>query len=315
MLRIFIAFVAILFSFSESYSQEFTPQFDHCRDVGSEDVQFCDQWQQLTEIIEYYSGCYIEATYALRKCTTNGNVNWQMELVGYRITNFPGCMGLYNSLYHPNGTVNQIKHREIQQKIYQIVANRVMENHVATLTQQEIDNDYTCVPCTTISGNFNNYCSKNGIPFFQAYSGTCMALCIAKETIDVPNDPYGPPAGMSAPNIIIPPNYQATIPAGLYLSHYFSYVKCNPYCCVVKIDYCYDPPSDPNVGTGRWVRLYNSFPTDNSNQCNPIYISSNVCPMPIRLWGSLVSVEYEPILQCQQSCTTIVDQIQTMQWE
>lgn len=307
-LSTFFVLIAFLMAFSESRSQEYSTQYSNCY-IQSEYPIICEAWQNITEIIEYYPGCYIEATYALRKCTVNNDVYHQMELIGYRITDFPSCNALFLQLHNPNGTINEIISRQIKTRIYQEVANRVMKQHKSTLTQQEIDDDFTCVPCTTISNSSSNYCSKRGVPFFQVYEGTCMAMCRAKETINVSHDPYGPPAGMSAPNIIIPPNYQATIPSGLYFSEYISYVKCNPYCCIVTIDYCYDPIYN------RWVRLYNSQPSNNQNQCNPTMMSSNICPIPIRLWGSLVTVEYEPLIECKQTCTTIVDQLQTMQWE
>jgi hypothetical protein len=307
MLRIFIAFVAVLFSFSVSYSQDIVPKFDWCRAGETEYISICDPWEQFTEVMEYYPGCFIEATYIIRKCTTLGNVNWQMELAGYRVTNFPGCAALYSQLIEPTGAINEIKSREIVTNIYKYVADRKMKEYKNTLSQAEIDDDFACVPCST--GN-NSYCSKRGIKFFKAYDGTCMARCRASQYVTYVNDPYGPnPSGMFPPNLIIPltPAIHA-IPAGTYSSQYITYVKCNETCCLIDIDYCFD------LSNNTWKRKYNSESTDDEVLCTPVSMPSNICPLPIILVGTVVNTVFDPIIQCMQTCVTVDNSIQTLSW-
>jgi hypothetical protein len=277
-----IVVMVIILINNQMATSDITPNYSDCHNYYEETNLRCEPestWTYKKEILEYYPGCFIEVDYIIKKCDFPSNQpHYKVEILGFRIIDYPGCNTLYNYVINPNGTVNEAYARIVQRNIHKMLADKYMKELVDNMSlMQKLTWSCGQIPPTNRR-------------FFEIYEGTCMGLCRTRTTIQYGESPFG----------LLGPG------PGTYVSEYFSYVKCNNYCCNVIIDYCYDHSQNA------WKRIYNSGPyyTDEITcDPNPVPIMPCYSP-PIFNTGNIILItSIQEILECTETCEQITDPV------
>lgn len=274
----FILFTAFFSSIQQSIC-DINPQFGDCTNSYIIPDMNCGNIDLINEIIEIYPGCFIEVDYLLKICQIPNSIpHFKMELIGYRIINHSACSGLLNGLYLPNGNLNEAFARGVMQDIYQAVSDKWMKNFVTTNNLSAF-NSWRCN---------EGFMPNNGIMFFEAAEGTCMALCKTTQVIHYYNHPFG----VTHPGVL---------PPGIYTTEYISNVKCTNSCCLTYIAYCFDPFQNS------WVRTTMKDSHGASIMCPnpPLAMQACVTPPLIDVANRIILSTSTQLYSCEQTCDQI----------
>lgn len=272
-----IVLLIIILSFNQNSFSDNTPRYEDCESLYSLSQMNCNNWETIKEVIELYPGCFVEVDYLLKRCTlANATEHLKMELIGFRVINYPGCTALTSNLYLPNGNLNEAYARMYLQQIYVAVSDKWMKEKINQLN---------------LSTNPMWYCNSgfqpfHNVMFFEAKEGTCMALCRTTQVVQY----TAPPFGLVGPGI------------GTYTTEYISNVKCTNSCCHTIISYCYDRHQNS------WVRTTMRDSYGASLQCPNPPIAIEPCYTPPIFVGEgnvVISSSTTELFPCVQTCDQI----------